>query len=208
MTKLTEKKAIGIVGSPRQRGNTDLLVEEILAGAAEAGAETEKVVLTDLSIAPCKACNVCRSSGTCVHKDDMDSLLNLMDQSDVWVLGTPVYWWGPTAQFKTFVDRWYGAKHARFQKKRVILAIPFGGGREHYARHVLGMLQDTMKYLGMEHFATILAPGMDNRGEVQEQTKLMTEARQVGRRAFESEEIDLPTTGLTADSGLSADDIH
>ncbi|UCE10300.1 MAG: flavodoxin family protein [Candidatus Thorarchaeota archaeon] len=208
MAKPAEKSVIGIVGSPRVRGNTDLLVEEILAGAAEAGAETEKIILIDHSIAACKACNACRTTGSCAHDDDMSSILDRMDKSNVWVLGTPIYWWGPTAQFKTFIDRWYGAKHPRFQEKRVILAIPLGGGHERYARHVVGMLQDTMNYLGMEHHGTILAPGMNNKGEVQEHVKLMAEARRLGRSAFDSDEVGLPTTELTADSGLSANDVH
>ncbi|MBC7098359.1 flavodoxin family protein [Candidatus Bipolaricaulota bacterium] len=47
---------LGIVGSPRKRGNTDVLVSQVLAGARAHGAGTEKLYLDDVSIRPCKAC--------------------------------------------------------------------------------------------------------------------------------------------------------
>ena len=98
-------KVLGIVGSPRRKGNTEVLVDEVLAGAAEVGISTEKVILTDLQISPCKACDACRKSENCLQEDDMMELLDKMGQCDVWVLGTPLYWWGPSAQFKVFLDR-------------------------------------------------------------------------------------------------------
>ena len=56
----------------------------------------------------------------------MAALLEKMKHSPIWVFGTPVYWWGPTAQFKAFLDRWYGSdRKAVFPGKRVILTIPF-----------------------------------------------------------------------------------
>ena len=106
MTQQVPKRALGIVGSPRRGGNTETLVDAVLAGAAEAGAQVEKVILDELDVRPCRACNACRKTGACVQQDDMAGLLEQMQRSDVWVLGTPVYWWGPTAQFKAFLDRW------------------------------------------------------------------------------------------------------
>ena len=50
------------------------------------------------------ACDACRKTGQCAQRDDMQALLEKMERSQAWVLGTPVYWWGPTAQFKAFLD--------------------------------------------------------------------------------------------------------
>jgi multimeric flavodoxin WrbA len=99
-------QVLGIVGSPRKGGNTETLIDAVLSGAQEAGAWTEKVLLRDLEIGPCRACDACQRTGMCVQEDDMPALLEKMKHSSVWVLGTPVYWWGPTAQFKAFLDRW------------------------------------------------------------------------------------------------------
>ncbi|MCY3412832.1 MAG: flavodoxin family protein [Candidatus Heimdallarchaeota archaeon] len=64
-------KVLGIVGSPRKGGNTDLLVDEILAGSSEAGAIITKIHLNDLNIAPCQACYHCRDYGEYKNQDDM-----------------------------------------------------------------------------------------------------------------------------------------
>jgi multimeric flavodoxin WrbA len=180
--KKTAKKVIGIVGSPRQAGNTEILVDEVLAGAREAGALVEKVILSDLKIGYCQGCDRCREAGKCYQDDDMLPLLQKMQASDVWVLGTPVYWWGPSAQFKTFLDRWYGAgKIVRFREKQVILAIPLGDTNKDTARHLIGMLQDSFDYLKMKVSATILALGAYQLGAVRGQKSMMNAARNAGR---------------------------
>ncbi len=176
-------RALGIIGSPRRGGNTETLVDEVLNGAREVGASTEKAVLSEMNIFPCKACDSCRKTRTCVQKDDMAGLLELMSQSRVWVFGTPVYWWGPSAQFKAFVDRWYGAKRTVFRDRSVVLIIPLGSESKDIARHTVGMLVDAMDYVGLNLVATIVAPGLEKAGAVRKQVQVMEEARQAGIKA-------------------------
>ena len=177
---------LGIVGSPRKGGNTDILIDEILSSAEEFGAETEKVILTDLNINPCQACNSCYKTGKCIQNDDMELLLEKMGKNKMWILGTPIYWWGPTAQFKTFLDRWYLPKHQEFKGKKVVLVIPLGGGNERYARHTVGLLKDVVNYLSMELFEILLAPGFNKRGEVRRNVSLLKKARDIGKRLMSS----------------------
>ncbi len=180
-----QQRVLGIVGSPRHGGNTDVLVEEILTGAAEAGVIGEKVFLADLSISPCRGCNACVIAGRCVQQDDLATLLEKMERSQVWVLGTPVYWWGPTAQMKTFVDRWYGgARQISPAGKRAILAVPLGDGNPRTARHTVGMLTDSLNYLNVEIVATILAPGVEEQGVVRNYPDVLAAARQAGKKAI------------------------
>jgi multimeric flavodoxin WrbA len=179
------KRVLAIVGSARRDGNTEILIDEVLAGAAEAGAQTEKVILSELEIGPCRGCGACGKAGKCVQKDDMHALLDQMAQSQVWVFGTPVYYWGPTAQFKAFVDRWYGAgKVVEFKDKRVILVIPLGSNDTYDARHTVGMLEDALAWQKSELFATVVAPGVFERGEVREHPEILAKARQTGREAI------------------------
>lgn len=101
-------KLIGINASPRKGANTQTLVEAILAGAAHEGAQTRLVNLRDLKINGCIGCEGCKKDlGKCVQKDDMSPLLQEMTAYDAIVLGTPVYWFQVTAQFKMLVDRLY-----------------------------------------------------------------------------------------------------
>lgn len=178
------KSILGLVGSPRRGANTETLVDAVIAGAAEHGAASAKVILQEMTIAPCKACNSCQRNGTCVQDDDMDSIIELMEKSDIWVLGTPVYYWGPTAQFKAFIDRWYGLDQRIFQGRQVILTIPMGGGNDHYARHTVGMFRDICNYLGMKCIETVVAPGMNGRTGVRENTHILELARRAGIKAM------------------------
>ena len=181
------KRVLGIVGSPRRGGNTDVLVDEALAGAAEAGALTEKVVLSKLDIGPCRACDACKKTGKCVQQDDVHALLEQMERSQVWVLGTPVYYWGPTAQFKAFVDRWYGAgKAVAFGDKRAVLIVPLESDTAHDARHAVGMIEDSLTWQKTELVATIVATGVGERGVVRERPDVLAEARRAGRKAVEA----------------------
>ena len=180
-------QVLGIVGSPRLGGNTDVLVDEVLTGAREAGASVEKVILNKLDIKPCQGCNSCYKTGHCMHEDDMPGLLDKLVQSELWILGTPIYWWGPTAQFKTFLDRWYHPKHQSFKGKRAILVIPLGGEHERYARHTTGLLTDVLNYLNINLVETILAPGFNLRGEVKNNANLLKKAKKVGREAIENQ---------------------
>jgi multimeric flavodoxin WrbA len=183
-------QVLGIVGSPRRGGNTEILVDEALKGAEESGALIEKVILNELNIKPCQACNSCYKTGKCIQNDDMISLQERMKESNVWILGTPIYWWGPTAQFKAFLDRWYSPIHEDFKAKQVILVIPFGGSHERYARHTVRMLKDVFKYLNIEIFESILVPGVFSRGVVKKDIKVLARVRNAGQSVVNALGID------------------
>ena len=182
MKETKQKRILGIVGSPRRGGNTEILVDEVLAGAKEKGVSTEKLILNELNISPCQACNACITNGECIQKDDMQEILEKMKQSDVWVFGTPIYWWGPTAQFKTYIDRWYGADNNIFTNKKIILVIPLGGGSEHYARHTVGMFEDIIPYKSAKLVETVLALGMSGKGAVKNRPKILAQARNAWKK--------------------------
>jgi multimeric flavodoxin WrbA len=187
MNKAKTKHVTGFMGSPRKQGNTDILMDAVLEAAKEAGAATEKVILDDLTIGPCKACYACRTNGECIQKDDMVDLYRKMQKSEVWVIGTPVYWWGPSAQIKAFVDRWFakaGSKEKKekmFSKRRVVLVVPMGDTDPETGRHVVGMFKDALDYVGAELFDYILAPGAYDAGDVRSNEDLMQRARRIGR---------------------------
>lgn len=184
------RRVLGIVGSPRRQGNTEILVDEILAGAEENGAFIHKVILKDLDIAPCRACEVCRKTGACVQQDDMPDLLTQMFENDVWVLGTPVYWWGPTAQFKAFLDRWFGVNNREFFKgKEVILVIPLEDTKESVYSPILGMFKGVMEYLGLVHITTILSTGVYEKGAIYNHPEYLELARESGRNVAIAESI-------------------
>jgi hypothetical protein len=98
-------KALGIFGGPRKGKVTDHLLDEVLRGLKDAGAEAEKVCLYDLKINPCLACYGCRDTLACVIKDDFKSVADKLIDSDVVVFASPVYVGNVTSVAKAFFDR-------------------------------------------------------------------------------------------------------
>jgi len=96
---------LGIYGSPRRGGNTDLLLDEFLKGASSAGAAIEKLYITDLKIAPCASKENCLKTGDCIIKDDMDAIYTKLLEADMIVLAAPIYFYNLPAQTKALVDR-------------------------------------------------------------------------------------------------------
>ncbi|MDH7578688.1 MAG: flavodoxin family protein [Bacillota bacterium] len=101
-------KVFALVGSPREGGNTDLLVEEVLAGARANGAETEKMLVKDLRFEPCQGCLECRPQGKCRFRDDVGIVVRKMDEADALVLGAPSYINFVPGHFKMLCDRLVG----------------------------------------------------------------------------------------------------
>ncbi|OGP75639.1 MAG: NADPH-dependent FMN reductase [Deltaproteobacteria bacterium RBG_16_49_23] len=98
-------KILGIFGSPRRGGNTDLLLEEVLKGAEEEGAEAERLYLRGYSITPCKECHGCDDTGQCVILDDMEKIYPKLLESEIIVLASPIFFYGVTAWAKALIDR-------------------------------------------------------------------------------------------------------
>lgn len=124
-------KIIGFVGSSRKEGNTAWVVDRILEGAKEQGAETQSWYFSDLDIKPCQGCLGCRNSDRgCVIDDDMQGLYDAVDEADTLVFGSPVYMGQMSAQAKTFVDRWFSRITPRFKEayagKKLILVFTQG----------------------------------------------------------------------------------
>ena len=144
-----------------------------------AGATTEKVILAQSNVGPCKACNVCSKTGICIQADDMEAIIDKMKTSKIWVLATPVYWWGPTAQMKAFIDRWYAIPKELFKGRRIILVISSGGG-ETYAKLTVQMMSEIIQYLDMEKYRVLQAAGAETKTSARNNTDLMLEAHAVG----------------------------
>ena len=98
-------KILGIVGSPRIGGNTELFVAEALKAAKEDGAETELLRLADREIKPCDACLSCRKTGECKINYDFKPVFEKMIEADGIILGSPVYFSSATPQIKALIDR-------------------------------------------------------------------------------------------------------
>ena len=181
---------LSIVGSPRRDGNCDALTAEATSTAVAAGATAEIIHLNDLTLHPCSACNGCRveSAGRrrCVVDDDMQPLYDKLAGCDGPLIATPVYWWGPSAQTKLFVDRWYGVtdRRATFAGKPLGIIVASGSGSPAMADHVLGPFRSIANYLGMPWAGEVLVSGKAV-GQALDDRRSAAKAADLGRRLRE-----------------------
>jgi len=100
-------KVVGIVGSTRRGGNTEILTQVALDVIQKKGIETELITLAGKRIAPCDGCRGCVKTGKCHIKDDFDSVFAKMKKADGIILATPVYYGAATPQIVGLISRFY-----------------------------------------------------------------------------------------------------
>jgi multimeric flavodoxin WrbA len=186
MKSKTPNTILGVVGSPRKRGNTHLLVSRILDGAVSEGAAAETLFLGDLNIRECDGCHVCWKGKQCSKKDDMKNVYPKIMQSDIIVFGTPVYWYGPTALMKCFIDRFvfFNCPENRpaIQGKSAVIAVPFEEENPETADLLVRFFKRSLNYLEMRLLGKILVPGVGERGDILKKPARLEEAYELGRR--------------------------
>ncbi len=124
-------KVLSFLGSPRKHGNTAVLMEHCIKGliAGHPDVEIEEFFLHEMNLAPCKGCNYCKEANRgCVIKDDMVPLYEKIKRADLYLIGTPVYWWSMSAQLKAFIDRLYALDFEKdMRNKKMALLVTYGG---------------------------------------------------------------------------------
>lgn len=180
-------KILTILGSPRRKGNSALLAEQVSEGAKTNGAMVETVYLNGLKIKPCQACKKCKeaNSNGCVISDDMDQLYPKIKESDIIVIASPIYWFNISAQSKIFIDRLYGvwsAQNEFFKEKKFAIILTFGDPNVLHSGtiNVYRFFQDMFRYIGAT-FEDIIFGCADKKGEIIENKKLMEKAYLMGK---------------------------
>ena len=178
------KRILGIVGSPRRGGNTDILVARVLDGARAAGASAETVYLGSLTVKECDGCHACWQGYECSKRDDMNDIYRAVSAADALVLGTPVYWYGPTALMKGFVDRfvYYNCDRNRggVNGKRAVVVVPYEEDDPATAAPVVEFFARSLRYLEMELAGTVVVGGMARKGQVLEREDALQAATELG----------------------------
>ena len=178
------------MGSPRIRGNTDLLLDEALRGAQSQGAEVDKLIVDKLNIAPCREYYGCLRDGICVIRDDMDGVYPKLIAADVVIVASPMFFYGLTSQVKALIDRCqalWAKKHILKQslpdsaRKGAFIAVGATRGKRLFDGSIL-----TVKYLfeaiGVRYVDELLVRGVDKRGEIKEHPTALLNAFELGGR--------------------------
>jgi multimeric flavodoxin WrbA len=159
-------KVLAISASPRKDGNSDVLCDQFLKGAAETGHEVEKINLSGKKIAPCTACYGCGNTKTCVQKDDMADILQKLIEADVIVLATPVYFYSMCAQMKTMIDRCL-PRYQEIQNKQFYFIITAADPQHSAAEETIAGLRGYLRCLpGAQEKGIVYGTGTWDKGDV------------------------------------------
>lgn len=174
-------KVLAISSSPRKGGNSDVLCDEFLKGAAENGHEVQKIRLAEKKIAPCLACYGCTGSHVCVRKDDMAEVLEALKAADVIVLASPVYFYSICAQMKTMIDRCL-ADYMAISDKMFYLIVTAAEPLHSAADTTLADFRGFLRCLpGAKEAGVVLGTGTWDKGDVYRHPS-MKQAYEMGKR--------------------------
>ena len=171
-------KIVAIIASPRgMRGNTGRLLDEVLAGVQDAGAETEILSLSAMKVQPCVGCDACHKTGICPIRDDYEEIKAKLLASDGFILASPNYIFSVTAQMKALFDRCNGLIHCvALEGKYAALVETSGGGGDD---EVLTYMQRFANTLGARAVGGVGSPMAGIRA-FPDETDLYGKARALG----------------------------
>ena len=153
-------------GSPHSKGKTKTMIEAFTKGAVEAGHQVIVIEAGQKHVHGCLGCGVCfTNGGTCVQQDDMGEILAQLDQTDLVVFASPIYWFDITAQLKAVIDRMYARGKVGFHFHKTILLLDSGADGVYDA--AIAQYKATTAYLHWKDLGIITIPGMAARDSMQ-----------------------------------------
>jgi multimeric flavodoxin WrbA len=187
-------KVLGIYGSPRQGGNSDILLDKALEGAVAAGAEIQKIYVRDLAISGCQECGGCDQTGSCVIPDEMDNVYPLLWEAEIIFLSSPIFFYGIPGPAKVLIDRSQALWSKRMLEKSPDERKRYDHGRGFLiavgatkGKNLFEGVELTAKYffdaLDKSYEGGLLFRAVEGRGAILEHTTALQEAYDLGVKA-------------------------
>lgn len=155
-------------GSPRPQGSTKQMIEAFREGAVSSGNEVNVVDVCRKKISGCLACEYChtKGNGNCIQKDDMQEIYDLLKDTEMLVIASPIYYHGISGQLKCVIDRFYSAAYPKKPKKlKKVAMILSSGDPDMYDGALFSFRGDFLDYLGLENMGVFTAYGVENGSE-------------------------------------------
>ena len=151
-------------GSPRKGGNTELLAEAFAKGAS-AHHHVEIVSVRDVKVNPCLGCNAC--------------FVSEMNQADMLVIASPVYFYGISAQLKAVIDRFHNPIRDSFHIKKMALLLVGAATLPELFDAILTEYNLCLKFFNIEDAGKVLVRGVKDKGDIKN-TDALNEAYMLG----------------------------
>ncbi len=192
MVQTDTMKVIAFLGSPREQGNSDLLLQEAIRGIETFGLEVQTFNLNEMQIKPCQNCGGCDETGMCIVEDDMADIYTAIRSADRIILASPVFFFALSAQTKIMIDRCQS-----FWCEKYLLKKPIPEG-PHGRKGLLMLVGGMKKEIGIQcceasakaFFRTINVPGhsvlsflgVDAKGAILKHPTALTDAFEAGKK--------------------------
>ncbi len=173
-------KILALSFSAREQGNTEILLDTVLAGARQKGAETELYRVAEKEIKPCDGCGDCFKTGACPIEDDMQELYGKMLEADGIIFGSPVYFYNITAQGKAVIDRTIAIGHGGKTLANKVGGVVVVGG----SLGLVDAVKDLYFYMVTRQMipANFVAAYASSKGDVKKLEKCMKTAGELGQQ--------------------------
>ncbi len=132
-------KVVGVCGSPRKKGNTAFLMEEVLSNIKDPNIEKEIIYLSEYCIEECDGCDLCIKERRCPKGDDMPKIEAVLKEADCIILGAPSYFGQVPAAMKNFIDRSRLMKMQNCTLKDTWCTIITQAGLRHGGQELVGL---------------------------------------------------------------------
>ena len=185
---------LGIYGSPRRGGNTDILLDKVLEGSRSAGADVFSVYARKLKMSGCLECGGCDKTGKCVVKDNMQTVYPMLQAADIIFLASPIFFYGMSSQAKALIDRCQAMWSKRMLKKTPEERKKYDSGKGYLisvgaskGKNLFQGVELTAKYffdaLDMSYEGGIFYRRIDKKGAILENPDALKEAFDLGVNA-------------------------
>lgn len=180
---------VGILGSPRRGGNSQVLLDSALKGAADSGKSVSMITLNDLKLSPCQNCGYCDRTGECRIKDDMVGMSRVMETAPRIIIAAPIYFTNISAQTKIMIDRCQPYWARRFVlnqplkgPKRAGAFISVGGFEkaDAFFECAKRVITAWFSVIGVRYRAGNFYSGVDAKGDAARHPTAVDECRQLG----------------------------
>lgn len=186
-------KVVCLFGSPRAKSNSSAIAKKFMETAEKSGAETKTYHLNTLKYRGCQACMACKTKlEKCALKDDLAEVLEAIQNSDVLVMATPVYFGEVSSQLKGAIDRFYSFLKSDYlinpnpvrlaPGKKFVMALTQGNPDEELFGDIFSRYDYFMKWYGFGESYLIRACGVREPGEIETRPDILKEAEEVARK--------------------------
>lgn len=187
-------RVLCIAGSPRRHGNSEQLLDALAAGVTEAGGEAVRLRAVDAGVNPCRGCNACSKTGTCILRDGMDDVYPQLDAADVIVVATSVFFATVPAVLKALYDRCQPYWARRFvlgeprpaHKRPGAILVVGGGGDPFGTTCAVTATRSVFAVLNVSADQVLEVVGPDAASDIASRPEALERAREIGRKLVET----------------------